>query len=269
MHRVEVALVDADSGAEVARCDLPTRTGDVWHGLVSPRRAGPGTCYAFYVHGPNEPEKGHRFDATAALIDPYARSLSLEQPLRSRVIDSGFDWAAIGRPRFTWRDTLIYELHVKGFTRLHPRCRRTGAVKISGDDGGSGDRTLEVRRASRRSSCCRFSPSSASSFWSTAHSAITGATTRSRGFRRRNEYAVQDAVAEFKTMVKALHAAGIEVILDVVFNHTAEGNESGPLLSWRGIDNSVYYRLMPQDKRFYEKRHRLRQHRQLRAPASS
>ena len=88
-------------------------------------------------------------------------------------------------------------------------------------------------------------------------------------FAPANEYAVRDAVAEFKTMVKALHAAGIEVILDVVFNHTAEGNELGPLLSLRGIDNAVYYRLMQQDKRLLRKSHRLRQHRQLRAPAGS
>src|SRR6202521_5313002 len=118
--RVEVCLFDASSGAETARYDLPGRTGDIWHGLLSPRRAGPGTHYAFCVHGPNEPEKGHRFDATAALIDPYARGLSCGAPLRSRVIDGGFDWGGDRPPAVPWRDTLIYELHVKGFPQLHP-----------------------------------------------------------------------------------------------------------------------------------------------------
>jgi isoamylase len=118
--RVEVCLFDAQSGAEMARYDLPARTGDVWHGLASPRRAGPGTHYAFRVHGPHEPEKGHRFDPATALVDPYARELSVRPPLRSRVIDRGFDWGADRPPSIPWRDTIIYEMHVKGFTRLHP-----------------------------------------------------------------------------------------------------------------------------------------------------
>jgi glycogen operon protein len=118
--RVEVCLFDADSGTEAERFDLPARTGDIWHGLVSPRCAGRGTQYAFYVHGPNAPEQGHRFDATVALIDPYARELSRGRPLRSRVVDGTFDWAGDRPPAVPWRDTIIYELHVKGYTRLHP-----------------------------------------------------------------------------------------------------------------------------------------------------
>ncbi len=118
--RVEVCLFDAENGAETARYDLPGRTGDIWHGLVSPRRAGPGAHYAFRVHGPNEPEKGHRFDAGVALIDPYARELSAGAPPRSRVIDRAFDWDGDRPPAIPWRDTLIYELHVKGLTKLHP-----------------------------------------------------------------------------------------------------------------------------------------------------
>ncbi len=249
--RVEVALFDADSGAEVARCDLPARTGDVWHGLISPRRAGPGTCYAFYVHGPNEPEKGHRFDATAALIDPYARALRLEQPLRSRVIDSGFDWGGDRPPAIPWRDTLIYELHVKGFTRLHPAVRADWRGKYLGMTVAPviqhlksvGVTAVELLPVQSFVSEQFLVDRGLRNYW--GYNSVAW-------FSPANEYAVQDPVAEFKTMVKALHAAGIEVILDVVFNHTAEGNESGPLLSWRGIDNSVYYRLMPQDKRFYE-----------------
>jgi len=249
--RVEVGLFDADSGAEVARCDLPSRTGDIWHGLISPGRAGPGTHYAFYVHGPNEPEKGHRFDATAALIDPYARALSPGQPLRSRVIDRGFDWGADRPPAIPWRDTLIYELHVKGFTRLHP------AVPVDWRGKYLGLTVAPVIEHLKSIGVTAVELLPCQSF-------VSEQFLRDRGlcnywgynsaawFSPANEYALDDAVVEFKTMVKALHAAGIEVILDVVFNHTAEGNETGPLLSWRGIDNAVYYRLMPQDKRFYE-----------------
>jgi isoamylase len=249
--RVEVCLFDADSGAEVGRCDLPARTGDIWHGLLAPRRAGPGTHYAFCVHGPNEPEKGHRFDATAALIDPYARQLSRAAPLRSRVIDGGFHWGGDRPPAIPWRDTLIYELHVKGFTQLHPAVPAQWRGKYLGLTVAPVIEHLK----SVGVTAVELLP---------CQSFVSEQFLRDRGLRNywgynsvawfspANDYALHDAVVEFKTMVKALHAAGIEVILDVVFNHTAEGNEAGPLLSWRGIDNSVYYRLMPQDPRFYE-----------------
>jgi isoamylase len=249
--RVEVSLFDAESGAELERCDLPARTGDVWHGLISPRRACAGALYAFHVHGPNEPQKGHRFDATAALIDPYARELSRSVPLRSRVVDGAFDWGADRPPANPWRDTLIYELHVKGFTQLHPAVPPEWRGKYLGLTVAPVIQHLK----SIGVTAVELLP---------CQSFVTEQFLRDRGLRNywgynsiawfspANEYALHDAVAEFKTMVKALHAAGIEVILDVVFNHTAEGNEAGPLLSLRGIDNSVYYRLMQQDKRFYE-----------------
>ena len=249
--RVEVCLFNAEGGAELVRYDLPARTGDIWHGLISPRRAGPGSHYAFYVHGPNEPEKGHRFDATVALIDPYARELSRGSPLRSRVIDGGFDWGGDRPPANPWRDTLIYELHVKGFTRLHP------AVPVAWRGKYLGLTVAPVIEHLKSIGVTAVELLPCQSF-------VTEQFLRDRGlsnywgynsvawFSPANEYALHDAVVEFKTMVKALHAAGIEVILDIVFNHTAEGNEAGPLLSLRGIDNSVYYRLMPQDKRFYE-----------------
>ena len=249
--RVEICLFDADSGAEVARGDLPARTGDIWHGLLAPQRAGPGTYYAFYVHGPNDPENGHRFDATAALIDPYARQLSCNGALRSRVIDGGFDWGGDRPPAIPWRETLIYELHVKGFTRLHPAV----PADLRGKYLGLTVAPVIEHIKSIGVTAVELLPCQAF---------VTEQFLRDRGlsnywgynpvawFAPANEYAVHDAVVEFKAMVKALHAAGIEVILDVVFNHTAEGNESGPLLSLRGIDNSVYYRLMPQDWRLYE-----------------
>ena len=238
--RVEVCLFDADSGAESARCDLPARTGDIWHGLIAPRRAGPGTLYAFCVHGPNEPEKGHRFDATAALIDPYARRLSSGPPLRSQVIDSRFDWSGDRPPAIPWRDTLIYELHVKGFTRLHPAVPPDWRGKYLGLTVAAVIEHLK----SIGVTAVELLP---------CQSFISEQFLRDRGLRNywgynsvawfapENEYAVQDAVAEFKTMVKALHAAGIEVILDVVFNHTGEGDDRGRAYSFRGLDNDLYY----------------------------
>jgi isoamylase len=249
--RVEVCLFDAESGAELARHDLPARTADVWHGLISPRRAGPGTHYAFHVHGPNEPEKGHRFDASVALIDPYARELSSRSPLRSLVIAGEFDWDGDRPPANPWRDTLIYELHVKGFTRLHPAVPADWRGKYLGLTVASviehlksiGVTAVELLPCQSFVTEQFLRDRKLSNYW--GYNPVAW-------FSPANEYALHDAVVEFKTMVKALHAAGIEVIMDVVFNHTAEGNEGGPLLSLRGIDNSVYYRLMPQDKRFYE-----------------
>jgi len=249
--RVEVGLFDAQSGAEVARFDLPGRTGDVWHGLASPRRAGPGTHYAFFVHGPNLPDEGHRFDPGIALIDPYARELSLRQPFLSRVIDRSFDWGEDRPPSIPWRDTIVYELHVKGFTRLHPAVPEVWRGKYLGlavapvveHLKSIGVTAVELLPCQAFVSEQFLLDRKLGNYW--GYNPLAW-------FAPANEYAVHDAVLEFKTMVKTLHAAGIEVILDVVFNHTAEGNESGPLLSLRGIDNSVYYRLTPGDLRFYE-----------------
>jgi isoamylase len=248
--RVEVCIFDAASGSESGRYELPARTGDVWHGLLPPRRACPGSHYAFFVHGPNEPEKGHRFDSSAALIDPFARALSADLPLRSKVIDGIFDWQGDRPPATPWRDTVIYELHVNGFTRLHPAVPELWRGKYLGLTSAP----IIEHIKSIGVTAVELLP---------CQSFVSEAFLRERGlvnywgynpvawFSPANEYAVDDAVVEFKTMVKALHEAGIEVILDVVFNHTAEGNETGPVLCLKGFDNSVYYRLM-QDKHHYE-----------------
>jgi isoamylase len=247
--RVEVCLFDTVSGAQTARFDLPGHTGDIWHGMIPGTRVG--THYAFYVHGPSDPQSGHRFDATAALIDPYARALSAELPLRSRVIDPVFDWQGDRPPTTPWRDSLIYELHVKGFTRLHPavpekwRGKYLGltVVPVIEHLKSIGVTAVELLP------CLAFV---SEPFLTQRHMTNYWGYNPVAWFAPANEYAVEDAMLEFKTMVRALHAAGIEVILDVVFNHTAEGNESGPLLSLRGIDNSVYYLLNPADLRLYE-----------------
>jgi isoamylase len=249
--RVELCLFDAQSGVETARYDLPARTGDVWHGLLSPRRAGPGTQYAFCVHGPNDPQNGHRFDATVPLIDPYARALSLHLPLRSCVIEHAFHWEGDRPPTIPWRDSIIYELHVKGFTRLHPAVPEKWRGKYLGLSVAPviehlksiGVTAVELLPCQAFVSEPFLRERKLTNYW--GYNPVAW-------FAPANEYAVDDAVVEFKTMVRALHSAGIEVILDVVFNHTAEGNESGPLLSLRGIDNSVYYRLTAADLRSYE-----------------
>jgi isoamylase len=249
--RVELCLFDAQSGAETARYDLPGHTGDVWHGLLSPRRAGPGTHYAFCVHGPNDPQNGHRFDATVPLIDPYARGLSLQLPLRGRVIEHAFHWEGDRPPTIPWRDSIIYELHVKGFTRLHPAVPEKWRGKYLGLSVAPviehlksiGVTAVELLPCQSFVSEPFLPERKLTNYW--GYNPVAW-------FAPANEYAVDDAVVEFKTMVRALHSAGIEVILDMVFNHTAEGNETGPLLSFRGIDNPVYYRLNPADLRTYE-----------------
>jgi isoamylase len=248
--RIELCIFDAVSGAESVRYELPARTGDIWHGALPPRRAGPGTHYAFCVDGPNEPEKGHRFDRKSVLIDPFARELSFSMPLRSRVIDRSFDWHGDRPPATPWRDTVIYELHVKGFTRLHPAVPEEWRGKYLGLTSAA---VIEHMK-SIGVTAVELLP--CQSFWSEPFLQIRGLKNywgynSVAWYSPANDYAVRDAVVEFKTMVKALHEAGIEVILDVVFNHTAEGNEAGPILNLKGIDNSVYYRLM-QDKRYYE-----------------
>ncbi len=249
--RVELCLFDAATGAEVARHDLPGRTGDAWHGLISPRHGNPGTHYAYRVHGPNDPQSGQRFDASVPLIDPYARALSVRTPLRGRIIDPSFHWDGDRPPTVPWRDTVIYELHVKGFTQLHPAVPE----KWRGTYLGLSVAPVIEHLKSLGVTAVELLPCQAfvseqfllerrlRNYW--GYNPVAW-------FAPANDYAIDDAVLEFKTMVRALHASGIEVILDVVFNHTAEGNESGPLLSLRGIDNSVYYRLNPADLRFYE-----------------
>ncbi len=230
---------------------MPGRSGEIWHGLLPARQAAPGTLYAYCVHGPNQPENGQRFDSTVPLIDPYAYALSKQWPLRSQVIDHAFDWGDDRPPTIPWRDSVIYELHVKGMTKLHPAVAQQWRGKYLGLSVGPviqhlksiGVTAVELLPCQAFVSEQFLRECRLSNYW--GYNQIAW-------FAPANEYALQDAVAEFKTMVKALHAAGIEVIMDVVFNHTAEGGEAGPLLSLRGIDNSVYYRLTPGDLRVYE-----------------
>jgi isoamylase len=248
--RIEVSLLDAASGAEVGRHDLAARTGDVWHGFLPARRAAPGMHYAFHVYGPQEPDNGQRFDPTVALIDPFAREVSLSRPSRSKIIEGRFDWQGDRPPSTPWRDSVIYELHIKGFTQRHPEVPEEWRGKYLGMTAPAvlahlqsiGVTAVELLPVQAFMSESFLRERGLENYW--GYNTVAW-------FAPANDYAVHDAVAEFKTMVKALHAAGIEVILDVVFNHTAEGDEVGPLLNFRGIDNSVYYRLMP-ERRHYD-----------------
>ena len=248
--RIELCLFDPD-GAERARHDLPARTGDVWHGFLPARLARPGTLYGYRVHGPDDPAQGLTFDPGVVLLDPYAQALSGGSPPRARVIERDFDWSGDRLPTVPWRDTLIYELHVGGFTRRHPGVPEPWRGKYLGLTAAPviehlkslGVTAVELLPCQAFMSEAFLEERGLVNYW--GYNSVAW-------FAPERRYAVEDPVREFKSMVKALHAAGIEVILDVVFNHTAEGNEQGPMLSWKGIDNPVYYRLVAQDRRYYE-----------------
>jgi glycogen operon protein len=274
--RVEVCLSDAaDPGRETERFDLPEISGDTWHGYVPDLQ--PGTLYGLRVHGPYLPEEGHRCNPSKLLVDPYAKALWGEidwrQPVlgyradderadltkdqrdsapgvpKSVVVDDRFDWGGDRAPDVPWRQSVLYEVHVRGFTMRHPevpeRLRGTYAglahpaviahlrdlgvtavellpVHEFADDGFLLDRGLR-----------NFWGYSTLGYFAPEQRYMSGTTPG-------------DQVREFKETVKALHAAGLEVILDVVYNHTCEGNHLGPTVSLRGLDNAAYYWLMPE-----------------------
>ena len=270
--RVELCLFDATGRNEVARLDLPSRTGNLWHGFLPARFGGPGLLYGYRVHGPYDPAHGHRFNPAKLLVDPCAQSVrgpfqwhaallgsvhgrdeiasaddSAPYVPRSEVVDGSFDWARVRSPNVPWRDTVIYELHVKGFTQQHPdvplhlRGKYLGLVQPAVLDylKRLGVTTIELMPVQAFISEQFLVDRGLSNYW--GYNSLAW-------FAPEPSYAIDDAVTEFKTMVRALHEAGFEVILDVVFNHTAEGNEHGPTLSLRGLDNALYYRL-PADNR--------------------
>ena len=266
-ERVELCLFDASGREEIARLDLPARTGDIWHGFLPSRFGGPGLQYGYRVHGPYDPARGHRFNPAKLLLDPCAQSLrgpfewhpalqgavrghddrpsrddSAPYVPRAEVVDGSFDWARVRSPNVPWRDTIIYEVHVKGFTQRHPavpphlRGKYLGLVEppVLEHLRRLGVTTIELMPVQAFVSEEFLAQRGLANYW--GYNSLAW-------FAPEPSYAVDDAVTEFKTMVRALHDAGFEVILDVVFNHTAEGNEKGPTLCLRGFDNSVYYRL--------------------------
>jgi len=259
--RVELCLFD-EQGQE-ARMDLPGRTGDIWHGYLAAIK--PGQRYGYRVHGPWQPEAGHRFNPNKLLVDPCARQVEGEvtddprflggeaemntldsAPVapKSVVLADDFDWEDDAFSRVPWGATVIYEAHVRGLTKRHPAI----PPEIRGTYAALGHpvmidyfKRLGITSLELLPVACfahepRLLRQGLTNYWGYNPLAPCALDTRYAsgvdGLPARNE---------FQRAVKALHAAGIEVILDVVFNHTAELEETGPLLSMRGIDNQSYY----------------------------
>ncbi len=278
-EHVELCLFDAEDN-EVS-VPLAERTAFNWHCYLP--GVGPGQRYAYRVYGPWAPEQGHRFNPSKLLIDPYAKAIEgavgweIANTLpyvpggedadleaddeddaaaipKCIVVDPTFDWEGDEHLNTPWHDTVIYEVHVKGFTARHPDVRedlRGTYAGLASEAAIAHLRTLGVTAVEllpvhhivdehhlvERGLTNYWGYSSIGYFAPHALYAATG----TRG----------EQVREFKGMVKALHRAGIEVILDVVYNHTAEGNHLGPMLSFKGVDNASYYRLVPDDRRYY------------------
>jgi glycogen operon protein len=274
-ERVELCLFD-EAGAET-RLELPEMTGFSWHGYL--KGVGPGRRYGFRVHGPWDPASGRRCNPHKLLLDPYARAIdgditwgdaifghvpgdpSLRSDLdsassvpRSIVVADDFDWGDDVRPRVPDHETIVYETHVKGFTRRHPGVPES----IRGTFAGLAHPAAIEHLVRLGVTSVELMPT---------HQFLHPGFLLERGLRNywgydsigyfapHAEYAASGSrgqqVSEFKAMVKALHAAGLEVILDVVYNHTGEGGHTGPTLSLRGLDNAAYYRLQPDDPSRY------------------
>ena len=275
---VDLCLFD-DDGNETTLA-LTQVTNFVWHGYLP--GIGPGTRYGFRVHGPYEPSNGHRFNRSKLLLDPYAKAIEgrvnwgpdtfgyewgeedadltynevddAHSIPKCIVVDTTFDWGNDHPPRTNWHDTVIYETHARGFTKTHPGIPE----EIQGSYMGLAHPAAIEHLQLMGVTAVELLP---------VHHFLTQKFLLDKGlvnywgydsigyFAPESTYSSSgergEQVTEFKEMVKALHAAGIEVILDVVYNHTGEGNEMGPTLSFRGIDNSSYYRLVPDDLRFY------------------
>ncbi len=274
--KVELCLFDQDGAREIERVELPEYTDEVWHGYLPDAR--PGTTYGYRVHGPYDPAAGHRFNPNKLLLDPYAKQIvgqliwnpalfgyqmetvndltfderdSAPFMLKSRVIDPAFTWGREHRPAIPWERTVIYETHVRGFTIRHPAVPEL----FRGTYAGLASKEVVDYIRSLGVTAVELLP--VHTFVDDSYLGDKGLTNywgyNSLGFFapvRRYAASPDFAFAEFKEMVAHLHDAGIEVILDVVYNHTAEGNELGPTLSLKGIDNASYYRLAP-DRRYY------------------
>jgi isoamylase len=273
--KVELCLFDSSGQHEDARITLPEYTDEVWHCYLPEAR--PGQLYGYRVHGPYDPASGHRFNPNKLLLDPYARAISgqlrwsdvlfgyrfggpredLAMDRRDsarfmpkcRVIDSAFTWDDDRHPRISWEETIILEMHVKGFTIRHPAVGEPQRGTFAGLASpavidylvGLGVSAIELLPIHAAITDRRLADLGLSNYWGYQTIGFFAPDPR---------FLPAGSVDEFKTAVKRLHEAGIEVILDVVYNHTAEGNHLGPTLSFRGIDNLSYYRL-DHDRRHY------------------
>ncbi len=277
-ERVELCVFDGRGRRELQRIAMPEQTDQVWHAYLPEAR--PHLLYGYRVHGPYKPEAGHRFNPHKLLLDPYAKALvgrlawgdacfgyrvdhpradlsldrrdSASRMPKCQVIDPAFTWGGDRPPDTPWHDTVIYELHVRGFTMKHPDV----PPQLRGTYAGLCTAPVIAHLKRLGVTAVELMP---------VHASVSERSLVERGLRNywgyntigflapEQEYAAgADPDREFKTMVKALHSAGIEVILDVVYNHTAEGNHLGPTLSFRGIDNASYYRLVAEKPRYYQ-----------------
>ena len=275
--RVEVCLYDP-TGRETARFDLPEYTNQIWHGYVA--GLTPGTLYGYRVHGPYEPDLGHRFNPNKLLLDPYARGhaggliwdpavfgyrmesgddTSFDErdsaPFTPKcvVVDPNFEWSG-DRERHAvhWEHTILYETHLRGMTKLHPAVPQEHRGTYKGFAAKAvidyikslGVTSIELLPIHTFINDSQLLERRLTNYW--GYNSIGFFAPDSR-----YAHEPEQTLREFKEMVAALHQADLEVILDVVYNHTAEGNERGPTLSFKGIDNASYYRLMPDKPRYY------------------
>ncbi len=274
-QKVELCLFDPSGRHETRRISLPSRTDQVWHVYV--RGIRPGQLYGYRVHGPYDPGAGHRFNPHKLLLDPYARQIfgrvhwhdalysyrlhaqrtdlvmdrrdSASMMPKCVVEDPAHTWASEHRPAVHWRDTVIYEAHVKGLTERHPDVPQA----MQGTYSGLGHPAVIEHLLKLGVTAIELLPVHAfvddrflvekklRNYW--------GYSTLGF-FAPEPRYYGEDGVFGFKAAIASLHEAGIEVLLDVVYNHTCEGNHLGPTLSFRGIDNASYYKLSPDNPRF-------------------
>ena len=273
---IELCLFSADGSRELERLALPDKTGAVWHGYLP--GLAPGALYGLRAHGPYAPERGHRFNPHKLLVDPYARALhgdfvadsttlgydpeadetdlSFSTTDSAPVMPKGIVTApappvpAEERPGTAWADTILYEAHPKGLTQLWPELPENlrgsydalGAEPVLDHLTSLGITAVELLPVHAMVNDSWLVEKGLSNYW--GYNSIAFFTPAPRYFG-------PAGLAGFREMVRRLHGAGLEVILDVVYNHTAEGDQSGPTLSFRGLDNAAYYRLQPGHKRFY------------------
>jgi isoamylase len=275
--KVELCLFERDGRRETERIVMPERTDDVWHVYLS--HVTPGQLYGYRVHGPYAPESGHRFNPNKLLIDPYSRRLgghfvwtdmhfgyrtgskqadlsfdrrdNARTMYKSVVVEHAHSWAQHRRPMIPWEDTIVYEAHVKGLTKL----REDIAPGMRGLFRGLSEPAMIAHLRRLGVTAVELLP---------IHAFVDDRALLDRGLRNywgyntlsffapEARYTSSNTINDFRATVAALHDAGIEVILDVVYNHTCEGNEMGPTLCYRGIDNASYYWLKPDSARYYD-----------------
>ena len=274
-ERLELCLFDA-RGRESQRIEVRERTDHVWHCYLP--QARPGQAYGYRVYGPYQPQDGHRFNPHKLVVDPYAKDfagrlrwsdalygytvghrkadLSFDKrdsaPFmpKCRVLEGAFTWGDDRRPGVAWHEMVVYEMHVKGFTMRHPQVPEPMRGTYAGLSTAPaidhlrrlGVTTVELLPVHAFINDRHLADKNMQNYW--------GYNTLGF-FAPEPRYSYSQKVKEFKTMVRSLHAAGIEVILDVVYNHSCEGNQLGPTLSMRGVDNASYY-VLADDRRYYD-----------------